>query len=62
MEKNDLVRRTARFLSHVIVDFLFVAALVWGMHFILSWPWILIGIVTLFMVAIRVEEWHDPLK
>ena len=24
MEKNDLVRRTARFLAHVIVDFLFL--------------------------------------
>ena len=56
------IKKTSRLLAHIIVDFLFISALIWGMHLVLSWPWILIGIVSLFMISIRVEEWNDPLK
>jgi len=41
-----------------VVDIIFASIVIWFLHLVFSWPWILIGIISVFMAAVRVEDYR----
>ena len=46
-------------LLQLIIDFTFCSIVVWGLHFILSWPWIIVTMWMIFMVGVRFDDWKN---
>lgn len=58
----DNVKRIVRLVGQVIVDFIFISIIIWLIHLLVSWPWILIGVITAVMVLQRAKSFDEPLN
>lgn len=45
-----------QFLFAIAFDFAILSAVVWSLHLILTWPWILVGIAMILSVGVRYED------
>lgn len=39
-----------------IVDSIIAIIVIWTLHWFFSYPWILIGLISMFMLVLRVED------
>lgn len=50
------MNRYIKMIAAIVIDFLAISAVFWSLHFILSYPWILIGIAMILSVGVRYED------
>ncbi len=50
------MNRYIKMIAAIVIDFLAISAVFWSLHFILYYPWILIGIAMILSVGVRYED------